>query len=128
MQNKNHLTIDNHSLFIDIVVFSISTVLVIIMNRWLFTWLFVPVVALVMFVSCGMIIMRIRIFASFFKWLGSLSACIFVCHPIVRFVINRLLLDKVSNLLLIVLIYISVTILVSMVYDRLFNKLISFVR
>lgn len=98
------------------------------MNRWLLTWLFVPVAALVMFVSCGMIIMRIHFLSAIFIWLGSLSPCIFVCHPIARFIINSLLLDKVSNLLSIVLIYISVTILASMVYDRLFNRLLLFIR
>lgn len=122
-QNKYTFT-TAHSIVIDLLVLAISFALVILMNKWMLTWLFVPIFALVMYLSAGLLVMRIPLLFNFFKWIGRLSACIFVCHPIIRFLVNKFMLQKEDNLLVILLLYIIGTLCFSIVYNLLYSNLL----
>lgn len=117
----------NHSMLFDIMLIIISAFLVFWMNKWMVMWLLVPFAALVMFVSIGLVIMRSIYLSAVFKWIGQLSAFIFVCHPIVRFVINRYMLGRVDNLLCVVFVYVISTIIIAVLYQRLYKRLFIFV-
>ena len=101
----------------------LMAVLVVMMNKWLTTWLFVPLAALAFFFFAGKLILRLRPLASVFGWIGGLSACIFVAHPIARTFIIRLLKPHVSNLLLLVLAFLILSVLLAMIYDKLYTWL-----
>lgn len=129
MGRKDDLQINTcHSIAIDFTVFLLAAALVVIMNRWMVTWLFVPIVALVMFIAGGLLILRMPVLNSFFIWIGKLSACIFVCHPIVRFAINKYMLLRLDNLTVVILVYVIVTILFSMLYDKLYKRLLTIIQ
>lgn len=126
---KNDLQINTcHSIAIDITAFLLTAALVVIMNRWMVTWLFVPIVALVMFIAGGLLILRMPVLNSLCIWIGKLSACIFVCHPIVRFVINKFMLQRVDNLAVVVSVYVLVTLLVSVLYNQLYKRLLVYIQ
>lgn len=126
MGRRNDLQINTcHSIAVDITAFLLAAALVVIMNRWMVTWLFVPIVALVFFIAGGLLILRTPVMKSFFIWTGKLSACIFVCHPVVRFAINKFMMHRLDNLTVIVLVYVIVTILVSMLYNQLYKRLLT---
>lgn len=114
----------NHSIVIDILLLFLTTALVIVMNKWMLTWLLVPVIALVMYFLCGLLIVRLNVVRQLLVWIGRLSACIFVCHPIARFVINKAMLTHVDNLLFVVLIYVITTLFLAVLYNQLYKKLL----
>ncbi len=126
-KQKSSIISTEHWILMDVIVFLMAAVLVILMNRYMMTWLLIPVVALVMYLALGLMMMRSSVLMKLFTWIGKLSAAIFVCHPISRLVINRLMLPRVDNILFVVLVYIVVTLIIAMMYDRLYKKLISIV-
>lgn len=97
---------------------------VVLMNKWLVTWLFIPLVALACFYAAGKVVICISPVAKVFRWVGKLSACVFVCHPIARLIVLNGIYPRVGNLLLITLIYIVVTIVLTLGYDRLYKWLL----
>ena len=101
--------------------FSCSAFAVLWMNRWMVTWLFVPIVALAMWGSCSLLVIRLELMTKIFKWIGSLSACIFVCHPIIRVFIHRIMLKHVDSMLLITICYVGITLLAAFLYDRIYK-------
>ena len=109
----------SHSAAIDIVVFLVTGALVVAMNKWMLTWLFVPVVALVMFIAVGLLVLRTPVMNNLCIWIGKLSAYIFVCHPIARFIINKYLLLRLDHMIVVMLIYVIMTFLISMIYEQL---------
>lgn len=62
----------------------VLSILVVAMNARLVPWLLVPVAGLFAFFALGRLVLGVRPLAGVLKWVGSLSACVFVCHPIVR--------------------------------------------
>lgn len=114
----------NLSVFVWLLLAIVLFAMVVLMNKWLATWLFVPVVALGMFYAAGKVILRMPHVAKIFRWFGGLSACIFVCHPIARLIVIRGVYPHVSNLLLITLVYIVVSIVLAMGYERIYKWLL----
>ena len=97
---------------------------IVIISKWVVTWLFLPIVALAWFLVMGMLLMRSFYLSSLFTWIGKMSACIFVCHPIARTIIFIILFPVCSNLLVNVLAYLALTIMLTLFYDKLFNWLL----
>lgn len=126
-QSEFQMTV-NHSFFVDLLLLLITIVLMIVMSNWMLTWLLVPIVALAAYFACGLLIMRSIMLKNVFIWIGGLSASIFVCHPIVRFVINRLMLARVDCLFVVVLTYIVITLIVATLYNTLYKKIIGFIK
>jgi peptidoglycan/LPS O-acetylase OafA/YrhL len=121
-QRDLHLT-TSHSIVVDILLLVFSLGLVILMNKWMLTWLLVPVVALVMFLSIGFLLLRSGILRRVFIWVGGVSASLFAVHPIARFLINRTVLPRVDNLHLVILMYVIASFIMAMCYDKLYKKL-----
>lgn len=98
--------------------------LVILLNIRLELWLFLPITALVTFFCLASLLMRVKYVSSLFKWIGRLSACIFVCHPIARLLVVQLMYKKFS-LAVIVLVYVVLTFILAMVYKKVYEYLLS---
>lgn len=111
-----------HNVVFDLMSLILMLALVVVLNKWMLTWLLVPVVALAMFLAAGLLVLRTRLLSKLFRWIGNLSACIFVCHPIVRFVINKFMLHRVDSLLVVVITYVVATFLVAMAYNYFYKK------
>lgn len=111
-----------YSMLIIGLAFVLSSFLVLIMNRWMMTWLLTPIVALMMFGTAGMLLLKSNVLSRIFKYVGRLSAAIFVCHPIIRFIINRYLLPHMDNMLIVLCVYVVSTFIFAFFYDMLYKK------
>ena len=100
--------------------------LVVIMNSRLESWLFLPLVSVITFLCLGSLVLRTKYISSLFKWIGKLSACIFVCHPIARFLIINYM-PKGYGFAIILVVYIALTIVFAIAYKKLYERLLSFV-
>lgn len=98
--------------------------LVLLMSKWMLTWIFVPIVALAWFVVIGLLLMRTRYLSDAFRWVGKYSACIFVCHPIARLILLNTLYHHYSNVTVNVLAYVALSILIALVYNKLYQWLL----
>ena len=99
--------------------------LVVLMGRWQATWIFVPVVALSWFVVVGLLLMRTRYLSEVFRWIGRLSACIFVCHPIARTLVLNTLYHHYTNIAVNVLVYVALSVLIALLYDKIYHWLLA---
>lgn len=111
----------NLSAFVWLLLTIVLFTMTVLMNKWVATWLFVPLVALAGFYAAGKVVMVFSPLAKVFKWVGGLSACLFVCHPIARFVVIHGVCPHVSSMLLITMIYIVVSIALALGYERLYK-------
>lgn len=103
-------------------VFSIlGILLIILMNRWLISWLFVPIVSLFWFLSLEKILLHTHVVSGIFRWIGKLSACIFVCHPIARTITVGLYSHFNDSLILATFFYLTLTAVISVVYYRYYK-------
>lgn len=116
------------NIWIEIVLFFVLLSLILIMSKWMLTWLFIPIVALVWFLIVGLLLIRTRYLSMVFRWLGRLSACIFVCHPIARLVVRNVLYPRFSNLIVNVLAYTFLTIIISLFYGKIYQWLLAKMR
>lgn len=128
IKNDQHSLLVSHNLVLELAVFLFSASLVLLMNRWMSSWLFVSIIALIMFVSAGLLVLRSGVLANAFKWIGGLSACIFVCHPIARFLINGFVRKQVDSLILVVLAYVALTFVLAIAYNKLYKRLLLWVK
>ena len=94
---------------------------IVIISKWVVTWLFLPIVALAWFLIVGMLLMRSYYLSSLFTWIGKLSACIFVCHPIARTIVLNVLHPVCPDLLVNVFAYLMLTMVITLFYDQLYN-------
>lgn len=99
--------------------------IIILMNRWLIPWLFVPVISLAWFLSLEKLVLHTRVISGIFRWIGKLSACIFVCHPIARTITLGLLFLFDNNLFLATLFYLSLTVSISIIYHYYYKWVLS---
>ena len=97
--------------------------LVIVMHLNLESWLFVPFVALFFFIFMGRLILRFEILSKTISFIGRYSACIFVCHPLIKSVVSKIGFRYTDNMLLLVLSYVILTLALSIIYERLYNYL-----
>lgn len=102
----------------------VSFVLVIAFNVNYFLWLFIPFASLLMFYCAAKLtVEKENLFKRAVIWVGTNSAFIFVSHPIARSLIQHL--PWAINIVAIVLIYVIVTLVVSIGYRILNKKLLS---
>ena len=69
------------------VLLAFSGVLVVVMSARVVPWLVLPVAGLFAFLALAKLALRVRPVAGALRWTGGISACIFVCHPIARFLL-----------------------------------------
>lgn len=103
----------------------ILLIMMILMNYSLTSWIFVPLAALVLFIVTGRLVMRSRFLVVVFKWVGNISASMFVCHAFVKGISIQLYLH-IDNSLLVVL-YLVLTFALSLIYDKYYRSMISYV-
>lgn len=70
--------------------------LVVAMNARLVPWLAVPIAGLFAFFALAKLFVGIPPFDGMLKWIGGISAGIFVCHPIMRYLLS---LPAIANML-----------------------------
>ena len=97
--------------------------LVIAMNLYLESWLFVPFFALFLIIFMGRLVLRFKYISKAISFIGRYSACIFVCHPLMKSVVSKIGFRYTDNMLLLVLSYVILTIALSILYARLYNYL-----
>lgn len=112
--------------YIELLLVPLMICLVVLMNIKLESWLFIPIVSVVTFLCLGSLVLRVRYISSFFKWIGRLSACIFVCHPIARFLILNYM-PKGFGLAIYLVVYLTLTIVFAIAYKQLYERLLPFV-
>lgn len=83
--------------------FAVSSILVVALNARVIPWLLVPVAGLFAFLALAKLVLHMRPATMALRWIGGLSACIFVCHPIARHLLFRRvaaeLLARIGDLL-----------------------------
>lgn len=114
------------NLITDVFCFTLSSVIVIIMNINYYMWLFIPIVGLIMFIFLTKIVMRFTQLAKICKWIGSYSAFIFVCHPMARAIL-RFFYGQ-NNLYIGLLFYICMTFLIAFCYKQYYIKINSIIK
>ena len=103
-----------------------TAVLIFVMNLNMISWIVVPIVALMFFITLSRLVLKIDWLRKTFAWIGVYSAFIFVCHPLARTVVNRL--NGFVPLLGIVIIYFLITMLLAFFYATLYKKLLKLFR
>lgn len=125
-QNKNVREKLQLPWYLELLLVPLMICLVVLMNIRLESWLFIPLVSVATFLCLGSLALRVRYISSLFKWIGKLSACIFVCHPIARFLILNYM-PKGYGLAIYLVVYIILTIVFAIAYKQLYERLLSFV-
>jgi hypothetical protein len=70
----------------------------------------------------GKLVLRIRFISEVFRWIGVYSSCLFVCHPIARVIINRVI-PYIDNVFLIVLLFLVLSCLFAIVYSLMIGRI-----
>lgn len=95
--------LENMGGFQAFVLLAVSTVLSVAMSAHVVPWLVVPIAGLFAFLALSKLVLRVRPVAEALRWTGGISACIFVCHPIARFLLfqqtSANLCDRVGDYL-----------------------------
>lgn len=128
MGSRQRDSIENPLLFsvwLEIALVVLLLGLIVLMSRWLVSWLFIPLVALVWFIVIGLLLMRTRFLSSAFRWIGKYAACLFVCHPIARSVVLGFVFPRFSNHVANVFIYLFLSIVFAVVYSFVYKWLLS---
>lgn len=118
----------NTSWWVELLIIIIMGYMMAQMNRLLITWLFVPFIALFFFMALGMLVQRIKPIKSVFQWIGGISAFIFVCHPIARTIVNSIVAPHIEILFVNVILYLLVTVLISLCYRWLCQRITSIIK
>jgi peptidoglycan/LPS O-acetylase OafA/YrhL len=128
MGSRCRSTIENpmkSSVWMELSLFVLLLGLILLMSKWLVSWLFIPLVALVWFIVIGLLLLRTRYISTAFRWIGKYAACLFVCHPIARSVVLALVYPRIPNLAANVVIYIFLSIVIAVVYSSIYRWLLS---
>lgn len=121
---KNEEDLKPKSVWVELLLFVSFLGLILLMSRWLVSWVFVPIVALAWLIVIGLLLMRTRFLSEVFRWIGKYSACIFVCHPIARYLELKFLEPHISYLIINIVIYIALTVIVALLYNFIYQWLL----
>ena len=120
-QKRHVIDAKQSPLYLDIILAIALLAAMILMNAIFSIWLFIPILGLYWYIVLSKLVMRCGGYVmKFFVWIGKYSACIFVCHPIVRGVLVRLY-GRFGHLGLITLAFFILTLLVAFYYDKLYK-------
>lgn len=103
-----------------------SPLLMVLSNYYLETWLFLPILALFWFMILGNLILKTKILANMMIWIGKLSACLFVCYPLSRWVVKSSCVPFIHSVELTAFIYLCLNIVMAYCYNLLYQKLLIF--
>lgn len=115
------------SIWVELLLLVVLLGLILVMGNWVVTWILIPIVALAWFIVIGLLLLRTRYLSEVFRWIGKYSACIFVCHPIARYITHfvELRISTIQNvsLLVIVCVYLAITVIIALVYSVIYHWL-----
>ena len=118
---KKHECLSPKLVWAELLLLVVLLGLVLLMSRWLATWIFVPIIALGWFIVIGLLLMRTRYLSEAFRWIGKYSACIFVCHPIARSLELNFFAPTISILMINLGIYVVLTIIIVWLYNKYYQ-------
>lgn len=118
---KGNISIPQKSVWTEVSLTVLFLAMMLLASSWMLTWTILPVVALAWFLCVGSLLLRTGFLADAFRWLGRLSACIFVCHPIARIIVLNTLHPRMDNLMVNVLAYLVLTLAIALFYDRYYK-------
>lgn len=113
------------SIWMELLLFIVFIALIILFSKWMLSWVFIPIIALGWFIVIGLMLMRTRYLSGIFRWIGKYSACIFVCHPIARLIVNSGVYPRLHNVLAVVVIYVVLTMGLAFLYDKLYKWILN---
>lgn len=121
---KNEEDLKPKSIWVELLLLVALLGLILLMSRWMVTWVFVPIIALAWFIVIGLLLMRTHYLSEVFRWNGKYSACIFVSHPIARLIVLNTLYHYNSNTMINVLTYLALTIIIALIYNVVYQWLL----
>lgn len=101
-------------------VFVVSFTLLTVCKFNFYTWLFMPIFIVVMFVTSILLLSRMSLFTHLFGWLGSLSGVMFVIHPSLRYILIERA-NECGYCYTVLIIYLFLTIVLSMFLKPIFS-------
>ena len=110
------------SLGLELLCFVLLFGMIFLCSRWMVPWVFLDFVALAWFLVFGLMILRTRYLSAAFRWLGRLSACLFVCHPIARTLVLNAVYPRFQNQPSLVLIYLALSIIIALCYQMIYRR------
>lgn len=127
--NKNLIKrIEDLPIYIALIVFAILSVLIVVANANIISWLVLPIISVLFFILLAKIIIYVPYIYELMKKVGALSAFIFVCHPISRvivFTLCRRYNYDVQPLFTSLFLYTILTFFLAYYYQKLHIKLSS---
>lgn len=121
---KNDDILKPKSIWCELLLLVILLGLILLMSRWMETWIFIPIIALAWFMVIGLLLIRTHYLSNAFRWIGKYSACIFVCHPIARYLELKFLEPHISYLIINIVIYVALTVIVALLYNFIYQWLL----
>ena len=112
------------NVWLELLLFVVLFTLILFLSKWMLSWMLVPIVALAWFIVLGSLLIRFRFLSELFRWVGMYSACIFVCHPIVRTIVLNTLYPRVPNLMINIVVYVVITIVAALLYSKIYKWLL----
>ena len=113
------INVNKFSLWVNVILLLILSAVVVLLNLYYVLWIFLPLVALLWFITLSVIIIQTKRLALCFRWIGMYSAFVFVCHPIARQICFTLNLTSLSIWYQII-IYIIMTVSLAYLYRKVF--------
>ena len=115
---------DRNSPFLDFAIVAMLLILMVLMNVNFNFWIFLPIVGLYLYFVLAKLVLRAGSYvSSCIAWIGRYSACIFVCHPIVRAFISRLY-PRFNYLWAISLLFFLLTLILAFFYEKYYKKML----
>ena len=113
-----------NSIVVTIVASVLLMVLVLYMGWNCVSWVFIPLLALFFFFYVTRLLLNTVYLSNFLRWIGAVSAVIFVCHPVVRTIYMALHINKlVNNVYAGVIIYFVMVLLLTYPYMYVFSRM-----
>lgn len=116
-----------YPLWAELCSFIVLSALLLIANARYESWLFVPFIALLWFMAAAMLSARSEVLGKSIGWIGTISAFIFVFHPVAReffFKLNLVSLNLFVSVLLYILMTFAMAFGFKFVYQRLLRRFV----
>ena len=117
---RSNWNIITTSLWKNTIILVVGILLLVFANFNVYTWLFSPVIAIVISIVFNSLIKNVRLFNNIFIILGKISAFLFAIHPLVRYVYVQTIN---STDFIWIAIYFIISIILAIGYKRIYNYL-----
>ena len=116
--------IEKISTFTTCLLLLLMPALIVIMQLNVISWLISPVVSFFFFVLFAKLIVNTRYVSELFKWIGGVSAYLFVCHPMAR---QICIIFHMSNygICVSLFVYTVMTFIIALFYQKIHKQLVT---